>query len=216
MSSASRPTAKRASPTRTNNRGGTLLGLFVGLALGLLIALGVAWYLRQAPLPFENKFQPAPAKPANGSTTAEPKALPLPGKTTDADAKQRFDFYGILEGKQTAAPPTDAKPTTPAPLPGAGHPNTTVPAAASGDTSAASKEMLYLQVGAFQKAADADNIRAKLSLMGFDASISEAEVPDKGTMYRVRTGPYASAAEMNKARTELANNGIQSSLVKIK
>ena len=79
----------------------------------------------------------------------------------------------------------------------------------------ATDSVLYLQVGAFQKSADADNTRAKLSLMGFDAEIQAAEIPDKGTMYRVRTGPYATAAEMNKARTALSQNGIQAALVKI-
>lgn len=199
MSSSPRQSSKRTAAARSSHHGGTLLGLFIGLALGLLMALGVAWYLRQAPLPFENKYQPPP-KPANGATPAEPKALPLPGKSAEGDNKPRFDFYGMLEGK----PPTgDAKTATPPPRPA------TTPTPADVKTDG-----LYLQVGAFQKQADAEAIRAKLSLMGFEASTSDAEVPEKGTMYRVRTGPYANTTEMNKARTELAGNGIQATLVK--
>lgn len=219
MNQATRKTAKRPAPHRASHhgshRGSTLLGLFVGLALGLLIALGVAWYLRQAPLPFENKYQPPPAKPAAPVAGSEPKALPLPGKPTDAEAKPRFDFYGILEGKQPGTAAPEGKPVAAVPLPGVAK--IPVPATESPVSEAPAVEsVLYLQVGAFQKSADADNTRAKLSLMGFEAEIQEAEIPDKGKMYRVRTGPYASAAEMNKARTALAQNGIQASLVKVK
>ena len=56
MSKPANKPAKRSVPPRASHHGSTLLGLFMGLALGLLIALGVAWYLRQAPLPFENKY----------------------------------------------------------------------------------------------------------------------------------------------------------------
>ena len=106
MSKPANKPAKRSVPPRASHHGSTLLGLFMGLALGLLIALGVAWYLRQAPLPFENKYQPPPASAPAPVAGSEPKALPLPGKPTDAEAKPRFDFYGILEGKQrgTTAP----------------------------------------------------------------------------------------------------------------
>lgn len=214
MSKPANKPAKRSVPPRASHHGSTLLGLFMGLALGLLIALGVAWYLRQAPLPFENKYQPPPASSPAPVAGSEPKALPLPGKPTDAEAKPRFDFYGILEGKQPGTTAPEGKPVDPAPLPGVVKAPAPAPAAAASET-VATNSVLYLQVGAFQKSADADNTRAKLSLMGFDAEIQEAEIPDKGTMYRVRTGPYATAAEMNKARTALSQNGIQAALVKI-
>jgi cell division septation protein DedD len=198
---------------RHAHQGGTLLGLFVGLAIGLLIALGLAWYLRQAPLPFENKYQP-PVKPANGAAPAEPKALPLPGKALDGENKQRFDFYGILEGKQ--ATPNDVKPSTSTspPMPAAPSASATGSSAAPEAAPPATTDSLFLQVGAFQKQADAEAVRAKLMLLGFEASTSETDVPEKGVMYRVRTGPYSSTNEMNKARTELAGNGIQATLVK--
>jgi cell division protein FtsN len=46
--------------------------------------------------------------------------------------------------------------------------------------------------------------------------VQETAVPDKGTMYRVRVGPYAKPEDMNRARNQLAQNGIQSTVVKIK
>jgi cell division protein FtsN len=35
-------------------------------------------------------------------------------------------------------------------------------------------------------------------------------------MHRVRVGPFASPDEMNRARTQLSQNGIQATLVKVK
>lgn len=216
---AGSPILKHGKPARSG--GGTLLGIFVGLVLGMVIAFGVVWYLRKAPLPFESKAQsPTPTANAKGDA---PKSLPLPGKSAgDADAKPRFDFYGILEGKQTAAPPADAKPAAPPPLPTTG---VVAPSSKPGTEPALTPtpqpvaappvDRLYLQAGAFVKLEDADNMKAKLTLMGFEAQVSEAEIPDKGRMFRVRTGPYNSPDEMNRVRTQLAQNGVQASLVKL-
>ncbi|MCX7171328.1 MAG: SPOR domain-containing protein, partial [Proteobacteria bacterium] len=65
-------------------------------------------------------------------------------------------------------------------------------------------------------AADADNLKAKLALIGLEASVQEVNVPDKGLMHRVRVGPFAKTDEMNRVRTQLAQNGIQATVVKAK
>lgn len=219
---ASSANLKHGKPARSG--GGTLIGIFVGLVLGMVIAFGVVWYLRKAPLPFESKVQsPTPTTNAKGDV---PKALPLPGKSgSETEVKPRFDFYGILEGKQTAAPPVEAKPTAPPPLPapavtaptGAGKPAADPAAtAATPAVAAAPADRLYLQAGAFAKSEEADNMKAKLTLMGFEAQVSEVDIPDKGRMFRVRTGPYNSPDEMNRARTQLSQNGVQASLVKLR
>ena len=36
-------------------RGGTILGLFIGLVLGVVVAFGVVWYLNKSPFPFLEK-----------------------------------------------------------------------------------------------------------------------------------------------------------------
>jgi len=77
-------------------------------------------------------------------------------------------------------------------------------------------EIFFLQVGAFQKAADADNLKAKLALTGLEAGVQEVSIPEKGTMHRVRVGPFRSPEEMNKARTLLSQNGVQGTVIKQK
>lgn len=197
--------------SRKSNRqhGGTLLGLFLGLVIGVLIAFGVVWYLNKAPLPFLDKL-PHPEKVE--SKPGAPQATPqtLPGKPGDkVNEKPRFEFYKILPGGQEAAPaPADANAKQPA---GAAPAAPTKP-----DTPAATNELIYLQAGAFQKSTDADNLKAKLALMGLEAGVQEVQVPDKGLMHRVRVGPFAKPEEMNRIRNQLSQNGIQTSVVKTK
>ena len=213
-----RPAANRPTP-RKNTSGGTLLGIFIGLVLGVLIAFGVVWYLNKSPLPFQNKYEGAPKadreRPAtSGSAGTEAQTPPpLPGKPGDKPAG-RFEFYGILEGKQPAAPGSAApaapvQPVPDQPVPGA-------PGAPAVEAKPAPGEIFFLQVGAFQKAADADNLKAKLALSGLEASVQEVSVPDKGTMHRVRVGPFRDPDEMNRARALLSQSGVQGAVIKQK
>ena len=77
-------------------------------------------------------------------------------------------------------------------------------------------EKFYLQAGAFEDPSEADNLKARLALMGVEASVQKVDVPDKGTMHRVRTGPYLGQEAMSKARDNLSSNGINTAVVKIK
>lgn len=190
--------------TIRHQAGSTLLGIFIGLVIGVVVAAGLVWYLNKTPAPFQDKGVRPPAAPAataapNGPTQAGTPvpAAPesLPGKPGD---KPRFEFYNILPGKQDAAPASPDK------------------AAAKPEDKPAVTEQIYLQAGAFQKTTDADNLKAKLALMGVEASVQEVSVPDKGKMLRVRVGPFAKVEEMNKVRNELAANGIQATVVKTK
>ena len=218
-----RKQSNRPTPRR-NTSGGTLLGIFIGLVVGVLIAFGVVWYLNRSPSPFQNKYEGAPKaekdRPAApGSAGAEAQA-PLPGKPGDKPAG-RFEFYGILEGKQPVAPgspaPGAAAPGQAAPVQPA--PGQTAPAATAApvvEAKPAPSEIFFLQVGAFQKAADADNLKAKLALGGLEASVQEVSIPDKGTMHRVRVGPFRDPDEMNRARALLSQSGVQGTVIKQK
>lgn len=202
--------------SRRGQHGGMILGLFLGLVIGIGIAFGVVWYLNKTPLPFQDKAPRAERHEPDATspgTLREPQ--PLPGKPGDkVGEKPRFEFYKILPGDQQATPqgavPAPASPATPAaPAPVAEKPAT--PAAPG-----APAELLYLQAGAFQKPQDADNLKAKLSLLGLEVGVQEVTVPDKGTMHRVRAGPFASLDEMNRVRNQLSQNGVQATLVKVR
>lgn len=78
----------------------------------------------------------------------------------------------------------------------------------------ASRVNYLLQAGAFQNPAEADSVKAKLALLGLESNIETVDLPDRGTWYRVRMGPYRSLSEVNHVRQQLAPSGIDVALVR--
>ena len=119
----------RKAPPARKSEGGTLLGLFIGLVIGVIGVAGVVWYINKAPLPFTTTGQqpklppPVAGKPPAASPEVPPVAsapVALPGKPGDpVTDKPRFDFYKILPGKAEAIPdpkPEEVKPAETKPL----------------------------------------------------------------------------------------------------
>lgn len=77
------------------------------------------------------------------------------------------------------------------------------------------KEKIFLQVGAFRRGSDAENIKAQLALLGIVASIQPIDLADKGMLYRVRIGPFNSKTDSDKIGASLRENGIETQIVKI-
>ena len=169
-------------------------GILAGMVIGVAMAAGVAWFLMKSPRPFLNKEQPALAKPDLAKTPAATEKPAAPG-----DGKQRFEFYKMLTDKQGATV-SPAKP--------ADKPQPKLPAMDS--KTAAAFEPQILQAGSFSSVNEAENQKAKLALLGVEANIQSAAIPDKGILYRVRTGPYKSADDMNRVRSYLKQNGVDS------
>jgi cell division protein FtsN len=185
--------------------GGFLIGLFVGVVLGLGIALGVAFYLNKTPVPFLGGSKPKPAAGKDAPPEKAMAGLPQGGAKGD---KPKYDFYKILPGGEepvTEKELKDAAKVAASKAPGqpAGQPE-------------AAKSVYMIQAGSFQNPADADNQKAKIAILGFESSVEPSALPDKGTWYRVRMGPYTSLEDLNKVRRVLSQNGIDASLVKLK
>lgn len=70
------------------------------------------------------------------------------------------------------------------------------------DKSHGSKHSWTLQLSSFQDRAEADSFRDRLVDAGYDPYIAEADVPNKGTWYRVRLGSYGSYDGAIKAKRE--------------
>ena len=195
---------RKSQPARKKSGGGTLLGMFIGLVLGVGVAAGVVWYLNKSPLPFVDKAQPPARADSNGKNGQASQPLALPGKPGDPLPEKRFQFYDILQGK------ADAEPDKVAPAPAV--PETAKPEAAK-EGGKESRVPLFLQAGSFSTAQDADNQKAKLAFMGIQSSVQQVMIEDK-TLYRVRIGPYFKLDELNKVRADLAKSGIEAQLSK--
>ncbi|TMH47062.1 MAG: SPOR domain-containing protein [Betaproteobacteria bacterium] len=180
--------AKIANRTRRRSEGGFLLGMFVGVLLGLAVALAIAFHLNKGPMPFQSA---RPTKADKGSAAP----LPVPSE------KPKFDFYKILPGQEEPVSEKELRERA---------------RQAKSGQQQAPKDVYFIQAGSFQNPAEADNQKARLAILGYESSVEPANLPDKGTWYRVRLGPYTKVDELNRVRQALAQNGIEASLVKIK
>lgn len=207
-----KPRSSNSSPSRRRVGGNTLVGLFVGLVIGVLAAAGVVWYIFKTPAPFSNKMQqpsqspqsaPAQQAPASATQGAAPMALPgKPGDPIPQGDKPRFDFYKILPGNADAIPEPKSDEAK---------------GKSDKEKDKSGKDVLsepvFLQTGSFQSAGDADNQKAKLAMMGAEASIQQIMLQDK-VWYRVRLGPFKKMSEVSSVRAELAKQGIEANVVK--
>lgn len=182
---------------RVSSRGGGssfLVGMLLGLVLGLGIALGVAWYVNRMPSPFLLRSVPSDkGVGAKGS----PNASKAEARTAKAkEEKPRFDFYKILPGQEEPATDKQFREAT--------------------KSKAPEREAFYLQAGAFQNATEADSLKARLALLGVEATVQTTTLPDKGVWHRVRAGPYTNIEELNQARETLKQNGVETTLIRVR
>ncbi len=191
---------KAQSNSKASGKSGSslMLGLFIGYALGLISAMGIWMYISQTPSPFIAQDRPADSAIKSGLGPGQKGGLAA-GKddksVQTADGKPRFEFYKILPGAE--------EPVTEQQLQQAAPPQ---PLA---------KDSYFIQAGSFQSAEDAENLKAKLAMMGVEASVQAVDLADKGIWHRVRVGPVTDTGEISRVRASLQQNGIQTSLIKV-
>ena len=73
---------------------------------------------------------------------------------------------------------------------------------------------LAVQVASTKDAASAENLVNKLLQMGYAGFSTMAEIPDKGTWYRIRVGPYRTRAQAEQMRQELTKDNFKGIIVR--
>ena len=215
-------------------RGNTLLGLIIGALVGLGAALAVAVYVTKVPVPFLNKNQPrsadTDAAEAKKNKDWDPN-MPLAGKNSVKSGPTTSGAVGTV-----ATPPSVAASAA-----AAGKPKVSADplgdlakakseAKAKSDAKAQAKTdtktetapaasgidpfSYFIQAGAFRTPEDAEQQRAKLSLMGFQAKVTEREQSGR-TVYRVRLGPFDKKDDADRTKEKLDNQSIETALVRV-
>jgi cell division protein FtsN len=217
---------------KIKQRGNTLVGIIIGVVLGLAAALAVAVYVTKVPVPFVNKGpsrspeQDAaesrknqnwdPNAPLYGKNPA--KALPpapgIPATATPPEATAsaaKAPDSGSSEKKEAAkSPEAPAVTGRPAPADPLGD-----LAAARGSAAGGADPFLYfVQAGAFRTPEDAEAQRAKLSLMGIEAKVTEREQSGR-QVYRVRVGPFNNKDDADRQKEKLDSGGFDTALVRV-
>jgi cell division protein FtsN len=230
-------------PPTLRQQGNTLTGMIIGLIVGLAIAVAVALAITKGATPFTDKAakpgklaEPTagqasdPNKPLYGSRDAareankhftdKPKpaeAAPAPAHAASPDplaaiiATMKEPADVKAEVRKHVVPAAAATPAAPAEA-AATHELAKV-VAPKADAGGDDKVIYFLQAGAFREMSDAENTRAKLALLGFEAAISD-RISDAGTLHRVRIGPYSQVEAMTRARAKLVDSGIDVAIVR--
>lgn len=226
-------TTKRKQQPIRHQKGGTVLGIVIGVLVGLGAALAVAVYVTKVPVPFMNKNASRgtgteqDAAEAQKNKNWDPNA-PLYGKNPAKPNLAASAASGVVGTTPDAATNTAAvapKPGAPASAAGkpAAKPASTDPlgdlakakTTATGSTAPTADPFTYLvQAGAFRTPEDAEGQRAKLGMLGMDAKITEREQSGR-TVYRVRVGPFNSKDDADKAKEKLDGGGFDTALVRV-
>jgi cell division protein FtsN len=209
-----------------SQRGGFVMGLIVGLLIGLALALGVALYVTKVPVPFVNKVP---------QRTAEQDSAEI-------EKNRHWDPNGPLAGKNAGRPgaasgtaAAAAPPPVVAPLPApaapvarasapigarepadilADRPQAAAPTRLVPPTPAADPFAYFVQAGAYGRPEDAEQQRARLAMLGYEAKVTEREQSGR-TMYRVRIGPFERKADADGAKEKLGGVGVETALVRV-
>lgn len=177
------------------------LWLFAGLALGLLVAF--LYYLQQSP---DATKEPAPKQ----DSARQPLGVPTPGRQEARDVKKtapapvppppkpRFDFYTILPGMEVVVPEQEIT----------GRPR-------EGVRQVEAPGTYLLQTGSFRTLQQADQLKARLALLGLKADIQTVTIDNRETWHRVRVGPFKDLEALNTARARLKENDLDAILLRV-
>ena len=213
-------------------RGGTLLGLIVGAVIGLGAALAVAVYVTKVPVPFMNKgvsrnadsdaaeaqknrdWNPngglAGKTPIKPPVVPQPEVPPLVTTPGPVVVTPTEPAVAVIAPKRPAVA-TVKPPVSSDPLGDLVKSRGDTAAAATAGTDPFS---YFIQAGAFRTPEDAEQQRARLSLLGMQARVSEREQAGR-TVYRVRLGPFDKKDDADRAKDRLDNNSIETALVRV-
>ena len=165
---------------------------------------------------------------AVGRTTGQPIGV----DSATRPPKPKFEFYTLLPEMEVVVPEEDL--ATPPPRPAKAAPETkdasadeaapatkqasTMEAAPEGkeapaDDSNATRGPYIVQIASFKSLKDADSLKVKLILNGFNPVVQSVVISGEEKRYRVRLGPYPDRDSLEAARVRLRASGYDNPLV---
>lgn len=182
--------ARRKAATRTSKKS---TPAWMWLMTGILIGLGLAWYLFAQGLIPQPEVEDTTSTQATVAETNSEEIAPATGE----EKKSRYDFFTVLPEMEVVVPEQELS-------------RQTRPEAPAQQNNG---EKYILQVGSFKAKNDAEERKAQLALLGETANIQTVTV-NGTTWHRVRIGPVSGARQADEKRNRLTNNGIDSLVMK--
>ncbi len=185
---------KPKKPEPLAQRFSNALSFLTGLALGLFFAIIVYFHEHSATLEKTNPLLVNESVPDKeiiaGNENKDSASLPEP----------KFDFYKILPSKEINISEWESvEEDSPVKLEKEDEP-----------------VMFVLQVGSFKEFSAADEIKAKLAMMGVTADIQRVVINGQDVRHRVRIGPYKNNEKLKHDRDTLLANDLDFMLLKLK
>ena len=169
-------------------------GMLAGLAVAAILYLQGADRMGQDPgWLTHGEGRPAPIDPVRESPATPPE--------TPAE-RSRFQFYELLPRDEVRIP--ESAPTAPTPPRAAPAPAPQPQPQVRPDTGS----RVLLQTGSFRHFQQADEMKARLALLGLTANIREVRI-DGQTFHRVYLGPFDSDAQVARALEQLRSENIE-------
>ena len=130
-------------------------------------------------------------------------AAPTASADVEGPTRTNFDFYTVLPEIEVVTNVPDG------PVKTESVPAVTTPA------QSAPASYYMLQAGAYNTPGEAERMRARLAIAGFEPSIQHIAVQGRGDFYRVRVGPYDSMETMESANRALVGLNIKALRLKV-
>ena len=167
-----------------------LLPFTTGLVIGLFVAFIVYLHEHQNNVEISETPELVVKNTGNTDTTANQQEKNIP--------EPKFDFYQILPSMEVNVSEWEANEQ--------GKP----------EDVADETSVYILQVGSFQQYEAADEIKAKLALLGINADIQRVVINGHDVLHRVRVGPYKDLEKLQEVRERLLANNLESMVLKLK
>lgn len=199
MAQARRNTNQANTASRGQSAWLNFLFLLIGLICGSLLTNLYNGY-HQPPVELGQGLKQITSQLRN--VAPERSAQPSDPAPPPEEKEPTLDFYTVLPEREQVVnsfveekPAEAAKPDAP--------------------KEPAKDEKYILQVASFNDAQDADQLRAKLALLGIQSHIQKVSIEGKGTFMRVRVGPFNNASDAQRIDAELKNNGFSPLRLKV-
>lgn len=183
---------KKKKPEPFVSRFSNALSFLTGLALGLFVAV-VIYFQQHGEQVVSNNVLLTESEQvitASSETVTDETVAQLP--------EPQFDFYKILPNKEVNISEWESVEE-------------------EAEAPPQNQPIMYvLQVGSFKEFQAADEIKARLALMGVTADIQRVVINGQDVRHRVRIGPYKNSSQLQQAKDRLLANDLDFMLLKLK
>jgi cell division protein FtsN len=167
----------------------------MGALVGIVLAGGATVYImgnRQHDAASAHEKAEAPRPDPHRKAPSDPEAA------TTAATGEKYDFYQMLPNFEVVVPEKDKDVKRDMPA-----------------TARVERPGVYvLQAGSYRNEADADRVRAQLSMQGIDAKVQRVAV-DADVWHRVRIGPITRLDDLNRLRKQLQAADVDALVIRV-